>query len=326
MERTRSLAQLLGYPNEARLLIINADDFGMCHAENVATITGLGPAVGMSASGPLAARTPEASGGRVGSLPATRSDRPPGAFGSATIMVPCPWFDEVVAFARLAPDADLGVHITHTSEWPSYRWGPVAGCAAVPSLVDALGYFYRDVESLYAHARLHEIEIETRAQIDRALAAGIDVVHLDSHMGTVQLDVNYHDLYVRLAAEYRLPIRMASRAGMRDLGMGQIVELADRLGVLSPDHFWYGGPPAPEATAAYWTNLLRTLKPGVTELYIHAAVDAPEMRALTDTWKQRVADFEYFTAASTRALLDELGIVRIGYRPLRELQRHTQPC
>jgi predicted glycoside hydrolase/deacetylase ChbG (UPF0249 family) len=291
-ERSQALAQLLGYPDDARLLIINADDFGMCHAENVATIAGLEP----------------------------------GAFCSSTIMVPCPWFEETVAFAQRLPSADLGVHITHTSEWPTFKWGPVAGRGAVPSLVDSRGRFYRDLPSLYAHARLEEIEIETRAQIDGALAAGIDVTHLDSHMGTVQLDVNYHDLYVRLAAEYRLPIRMANRSFMRDMGMGQIAELADRLGVLSPDHFWYGGPPAPQETAAYWTNVLRQLKPGVSELYIHAAVDAPEMRALGDTWAQRAADFTFFTAPSTRALIRDLGITLIGYRPIRELQRRLLTC
>jgi hypothetical protein len=291
-ERSRTLAQLLGYADDARLLVINADDFGMCHAENVATIAGLEQ----------------------------------GAFCSSTIMVPCPWFEEAVAFARRMPSADLGVHITHTSEWVPFTWGPVAGRSAVPSLVDARGSFYRDVESVYAHARLEEIEIETRAQIERALAAGIDVTHLDSHMGTVQLDVNYHDLYVRLAAEYRLPIRMANRAFMRDMGMGQIAELADSLGVLSPDHFWYGGPPTPPETPAYWTNVLHHLKPGVSELYVHAAVDAPEMRAISDAWAQRAADFAFFTAASTCALIHDLGVTLIGYRPIRELQRRLQTC
>jgi predicted glycoside hydrolase/deacetylase ChbG (UPF0249 family) len=173
---------------------------------------------------------------------------------------------------------------------------------------------------------VEEIEIETRAQIEGALAAGIDVTHLDSHMGTVQLDASYHALYIRLAAEYRLPIRMANRSFMHDMGMGHLAELADRLGVLSPDHFWYGGPPAPQATPAYWTNVLRQLRPGVSELYIHAAVDAPEMRALGDTWEQRAADFAFFTAPSTRALIRDLGITLIGYRPIRELQRRLQTC
>ena len=291
-ERTQTLGHLLGYPDDARLLVINADDFGMCHAENVATIAGLEQ----------------------------------GAFCSSTIMVPCPWFEETVAFARRLPSPDLGVHITHTSEWPTFKWGPVAGRGTVPSLVDARGSFCRDIESLYAQAHLEDIEIETRAQIDGALAAGIDVTHLDSHMGSVQLDVNYHDLYIRLAAEYRLPIRMANRSFMRDMGMGQIAMLADTLGVLSPDHFWYGGPPAPPDTAAYWTNVLRHLKPGVSELYVHAAVDEPEMRAIGDTWTQRAADFAFFTAPSTGALIRDLGITLIGYRPIRELQRRLQTC
>jgi hypothetical protein len=282
----------LGYPDDARLLIINADDFGMCHAENAATIAGLEQ----------------------------------GAFCSATVMVPCPWFEEALAFARRRPDADLGVHITHTSEWMTYKWGPVCGASGVPSLVDAGGHFYRDVESVYAHARFDEIEQETRAQIERALAGGIDVTHLDSHMGTVQLDVNYHDLYVRLAAEYRLPIRMARRSWMHDMGMEQIVELADQLGVLSPDHFWYGGPRHPGETAPYWTTLLRNLPPGVNELYVHAAFDAPEMHALGDTWMQRAADYEFFTAPATSALLRDLGITLIGYRAVRELQRQLQAC
>jgi predicted glycoside hydrolase/deacetylase ChbG (UPF0249 family) len=291
-ERSQTLAQLLGYAADARLLIINADDFGMCHAENLATMDGL--------------------------------ERR--AFCSATIMVPCPWFEEVVDFAQRMPAADLGVHVTHTSEWQTYKWGPVCGCSAVPSLVDARGYFYGDVPSLYAHARLDDIERETRAQIERALAAGIDVTHLDSHMGTLQLDVNYHALYVRLAAAYRLPIRMAGRAWMHDMGMAQIVAQADRLGVLAPDHFWYGGPPRPDETAAYWTNVLRQLQPGVSELYVHAAADAPELRAMSDAWAQRVADHQFFTAPATQMLLRDLGITLIGYRALRALQRRVQSC
>src|SRR5437773_10403328 len=107
-ERSRSVAQLLAHADDARLLIINADDFGMCHAENVATIAGLEQ----------------------------------GAFCCSTIMVPCPWFEDVVAFAQRMPGADLGVHITHTSEWPTFKWGPVAGRGTVPSLVDARGNFY----------------------------------------------------------------------------------------------------------------------------------------------------------------------------------------
>jgi chitin disaccharide deacetylase len=291
-ERSRSVAQLLGYASDARLLIINGDDFGMCHAENAATIAALEH----------------------------------GAFTSATVMVPCPWFEDAAAYARRTPQADMGVHITHTSEWAAYKWGPVSGPSRVPSLVEGRGYFYHDVGPLYAHATLEDMERETRAQIDRALAAGMDVTHLDSHMGTVQLDATYHALYVRLAAEYQLPIRMAARSVLQNFGMNQVVEQADRLCVLAPDHFWYGGPAHPSETATYWTQRLYDLQPGVNEIYIHAAVDTPELRDITDKWAQRVADFEFFMAPSTRALLRECDITPIGYRPLRDLQRQLRSC
>ena len=290
--RQQSLAELLGYPPDTRLLIVNADDFGMCHAENAATIDGL--------------------------------DR--GAFCSATVMVPCPWFNDVVAYARSNPAADVGVHITHTSEWEGYKWGPVAGPGSVPSLVDARGYFPPDVAGLYTRACLEEIERETRAQIDGALAAGIDVTHLDSHMGTVMLAPAYHALYVRLAAEYRLPIRMSARAHVEAMGMGDVITLADRLGVLAPDYLWLGGPARPQDTERYWTALLRRLKPGVNELYVHAALDTPELRAITGDWAQRPADHAFFTAPSTESLLRELSIVRVGYRAIRDLQRQLLVC
>lgn len=282
-------AERLGYSADARLLIINADDFGMCHSENVATIDGLES----------------------------------GSFCSSTVMVPCPWFEEAAQFARLSPTADIGVHITHTSEWETYKWGPVLGAKEVPTLVDARGYFFTNVPQLYEHARLDDVERETRAQIEKALAAGIDVTHLDSHMGTVQLEAAYHEIYLRLAAEFRLPIRMVPRRWLVDLGMQRIATLADDLGVLAPDHFWNGGPDAVADTEPYWSAMLHNLKPGITELYIHAALDDAEMRAISDSCAQRAADHAFFTAASTRHLLAEMQIGLIGYRDLRTLQRRA---
>lgn len=292
MQRTSSLAQLLGRADDAKLLIINADDFGMCHAENVATIDGMGS----------------------------------GAFCSTTVMMPCPWVEEVLEFARHQPEADIGVHITHTSEWGRYKWGPLSGAASVPSLVTARGHFHADVEPFHAHARLDDVERETRAQIDAALAAGLDVSHLDSHMGTVQLRAEYHELYLRLAADYRLPIRMAGKRMLAAMGMPQISSLADRLGVLHPDHFWFGGPPAPAATPSYWADVMRNLMPGVTEIFIHPAVADSELRGMTDSAPQREADYRYFTSAEARDLRRDLGIELAGYREIRDLQRRLTPC
>lgn len=292
MAAAENLAVRLGYSADARLLIINADDFGMCHAENVATAEGLAT----------------------------------GAYTSATVMVPCPWFEAAVELARAVPGADVGVHITHTSEWEGYKWGPVCGRGEVRSLLAENGHFHPTVEAFHARALLKEIERETRAQIDRALATGLDVTHLDSHMGTLQLRPEHHALYVQLAAEYRLPLRTAGRGLLRQMGMESVLDAATRLGVLTPDHFWYGGPPAVEATEAYWTEVLRGLRPGVTEIYVHAAVDTPELRAISGSCAQRPADHAFFTAATTRQMLDDLGIELIGYREIRELQRRRSRC
>ena len=292
MERTASLAKLLGRDEGAKLLLINADDFGMCHAENVATIDGLES----------------------------------GAFCSTTVMMPCPWVEEVIDFAQRAPRADIGVHITHTSEWDRYKWTALSGQDAVPSLLTPRGYFHADIDPFYEHALLDEVERETRAQIDAALAAGIDVSHLDSHMGTLQLRPLYHELYVRIAADYRLPVRMASKRMLAAMGMKHADELADELGVLHPDHFWYGGPPNPETTPAYWTDLMQNLMAGVTEIFIHPAIANAELQGMTDSAAQREADYRFFTAAATRRLLRDLDIELVGFREIRDLQRRLTPC
>ena len=177
---TKSTAERLGYTADARVLILNADDFGMCHDQNEGVMRGLKE----------------------------------GVFTSSTILVTCPWFEEAAEFARNNPAADLGVHLTLTAEWDSYKWGPVLGRRAVPSLVDERGYLWQTVAQVYEHARLDEAEAELRAQIEKALAAGIDATHLDSHMGTLQLRADYHEIYARLANDYRLPIRLASRRRM----------------------------------------------------------------------------------------------------------------
>src|SRR5260370_42286901 len=170
---TKSTAERLGYAADARVLILNADDFGMCHDQNEGVISGLKE----------------------------------GVFTSSTILVTCPWFEEAAAFARNNPEADLGVHLTLTAGWDRYKWGPVLGRRAVPSLVDERGYLWQTVAQVYEHARLDEAATELRAQIEKALAAGIDVTHLGSHMGTLQLRADYHEIYARPAAEYLVPIR-----------------------------------------------------------------------------------------------------------------------
>ncbi len=287
----RTLAERLGYGVEDRLLIVNGDDAGMCHAANVATIDSLEN----------------------------------GLMTSATVMVPCPWFPELAAYAANHPERGIGVHLTHTSEWKKYRWGPVASRDSVPGLLDPEGYFWPSIEGVYTHATPEEAEREGRAQIRKALQAGIDVTHLDSHMGTLQYDLRYHAVYVKLALEFDLPLRTASQETLEALGAGQLRSELARAGILCPDYLIHGGRERGEAVGDYWRRMLRGLRPGVTELYIHAAAEGEELRKITGSWRDRVAEYELFTRdPEIRALLESQGVRRIGYRPIRELQRQER--
>jgi chitin disaccharide deacetylase len=284
-----STAERLGFKAGARVLILNADDFGMCHDQNEGVMRGLKE----------------------------------GLFTSSTILVTCPWFEEAADFARNNPAADLGVHLTLTAEWDRYKWGPVLGAHAVPSLVDERGYLWQTVAQVYQHARLDEAEAELRAQIDKALAAGIDATHLDSHMGTLQLRQDYHEIYTRLANDYRLPIRLASRRRIGIEGMGAILERLDGFEVVTPDHLVFSGPSKVDETETYWTNLLRTLKPGLTEILCHPALARDELKSCARDAFQREADFRYFTSDKTRKLVADEGVKMVGFRELRDLMRGT---
>jgi predicted glycoside hydrolase/deacetylase ChbG (UPF0249 family) len=285
------LALRLGFKATDRILIVNGDDVGMSHASNAATIDAIEN----------------------------------GLMTSASIMVPCPWFPEIAEYARTHATADFGLHLTHTSEWTKYKWGPVASKNDVPGLVDPEGYFWPDILNVYKHSTPAQAYAEARAQIEKALAAGIDVTHLDSHMGTLQYNEGYFQAYRRLAKEYDLPLRMGSQDVLEAAGGGHQRGQLDSDGVLYPDYLIYGGRPPGETVADYWKRMLKSLKPGVTELYIHAAVAGDEMQNITNTWKDRAAEYQLFTREpEIRGLINSLGIKRIGYRALRDLQRKAR--
>lgn len=286
-EREVTTAERLGYPSAARLLIVNADDFGMCHDENEATIEGLTS----------------------------------GLFTSSTILVTCPWFEEAAEFARRNSGADLGVHLTLNSEWERYKWGPVLGAKTVTSLADERGYLWPDVPSVYANDRLDEVEAELRAQIEKALAAGVDASHLDCHMGPLHLRGDYHEIYARLARDYRLPIRLTPRKFMRRMGFATILDALDREGILYPDNFLVHPQRRPDDTEAFWTETIRNLRPGISEVYCHPGYARAELNSCANDAAQREADFRYFTSEEARHLLADEGIELIGYRKLRDAMR-----
>jgi predicted glycoside hydrolase/deacetylase ChbG (UPF0249 family) len=273
------LAERLGYPPDARLVIVNCDDLGSSRSAN------------------------------VGVYDALRN----GLATSASLMVPCPWARDAAAQYR---GEDVGVHLTLNSEWETYRWGPIT---YGPSLLDGDGGFPRTVEDSWDHADLDEVRRECRAQIERAILWGFDVSHLSSHLAALQLRPEFFDVELELAVDFGLPMRLTGASSERAIGF-PFRRLAAEEGVVFPDHLVVvrGGSSA----RATLEQLVPDLRPGVTEVSIRPAVDTPELRAIGDDWAARVDDHRLVT--DDQPLADALaasGVTRIGYRPLRELQR-----
>ena len=285
----QSLVERLGYDKDARLLIVNADDFGMCHSANMGTFKAF------------------ESGGVT----------------SATIMATCPWFLEAAQWLEKNPQYDVGLHTVLTSEWRTYKWGPVAGAGTVPSLCTPMGYFPAGVVELYLRGKPDEVEQELRAQIARALNANIDLTHLDSHMGAAQLHPVYLSIFAKLGSEFQLPCRMPSRETLdREYGAGGLLDQFEELGVICPNELLQGSAPNVSEVESFWKSRLSQLQPGyVTEVFIHCADDSPEMKAVTGSQALRFAETEFFSDPETVQWIQDQGIIVISYRPLRDLQR-----
>src|SRR4051812_48242826 len=273
-----SLAERLGYGPEERLLIINCDDLGSTYAANVACYDALRDGMATSAS----------------------------------LMVPCPWARDAAARYR---GEDVGVHLTLNAEYDLYRWGPIT---QAPSLLDGDGGFPRTIEDVWEHADLDEVRRELRAQVERAILWGFDVSHLDSHMGTLQMRPEFFDIYLDLAVEFALPLRLSGQSTEAVIGF-PFRRLAAEEGVLFPDHFLR--VPGVGSRRGI-EKALSGLRPGVTEIYLHPALDTPEQRALDPDWAARVDDHHLLALdPDLPVMLRRLGVQVIGYRALRDLQR-----
>ncbi len=278
----------LGFREDARVLIVNADDAGMCHAANMAVMKGM------------------------------ERER----ITSCSVMVCCPWYLEMADYGRRKRDADLGVHLTHTSEWEFYRWGVTASTETVRGLLDPSGRMWSHVQDVYAHATPAEAYEEGRRQIRIALESGIDVTHIDSHMGTMQLHPAFYEKYVQLAREFDLPLRMASQETIESYGFSGMREAAAEAKLVFPDYLIHGGRREGEDIESYWRRMLLALRPGVTELYIHPQLPTDESQAITGSWRDRSTEFRLFTTdARIGALMRQMNVQLIGWRRLRELQR-----
>ena len=288
VSQTKTVAERLGYPSDTKLVIVHADDLGMSHSINEATIKAFSS----------------------------------GLVNSGSIMMPCSWVPEIAAYARANPQADLGLHLTLTSEWQKYRWRPLLAGGSVQSLLDADGYLYLTESEAASHLNVLEAEKEIRAQIERAIKLGIRPTHLDSHMGTLYQTKELFEMFVRVARENKLAIRVTKDMSRQLPFLSQVVKPEDIFidNTISIE---------PSVTAERWSNFyideLKKLTPGVTELVIHLAYDDAEMKAVTfehpnwgAAWRQR--DFEFFTSETFRKVLEENHIKLVTYRELQKLQ------
>ena len=274
-----TLAERLGHPADARLVIISCDDLGLCHAAN------------------------------VGVYAALRD----GAATCSSLMVPAPWARHAAAMYEAGDD--IGVHLTLNAEHSAYRWGPLT---YAPSLLSGEGGFPRSIDDLWEHADPDEVRRECRAQIERALAWGIDVTHLAPHLTAITLRPEFFDVYLDMAVEFQLPIRLPSTITADQAGF-PFRRLAAEEGIVSPDHFDHDWRPG-SRDRLY--AAIRDLQPGVTEIHVQPAVDTPEVRALSPAAAGWVDDLELVTEdPKLPALLAEVGAVLIGYSELRDVQR-----
>jgi len=284
--QSQSIAERLGYPANSKLLIIHADDLAVAHSQDAASFAALDQ----------------------------------GAVTSASIMIPCPWLTEVADYAKSHPNADLGLHLTLTSEWKTYRWGPVESKDKVPSLLDPSGYLWPETGPAVQHLKADEVELELRAQIERAIAFGIHPTHLDSHMGVLFARPDLFAVYIKLAHEYKLPF-------LAFLGRNAPPTLASLVSSKDPlvDAVVIANPSIKAANwKDFYANAIKNLKPGLTEIIVHLAHDDAEFQAVAvdhidygSAWRQR--DYDVMTSPEFKKLLEENHVILVHWKDLQKL-------
>lgn len=287
----KSIQEKLGYSKDSKLLIIHADDFGMCHSENMATIKGMED----------------------------------GLVNSASAMVPCPWFHEAAAYSKNNPKADIGLHLTLTNEWGKYHWGTVADKTEVPSLLNTEGHMHEECADVSKHAKIDEVEIELRAQIEKSIELGLNPTHFDSHMGCLFWDrEDIFNVYIKLGKEYNVPI-LLNEGFFSYMTEGEyyaekfLKYLNDEELVVAKEVMMDPGERTREGIFKYYDNELTSLEPGLNVMLLHLGYNNEELRGITARAKNRQWDLEYFTSEKCKILLKENNIKLVTWREVRQV-------
>ena len=293
-----SFAERLGWAEDAVVVILHVDDVGMSHSSNRGAIASIEE----------------------------------GVANSWAVMMPCPWVSEIAQYLKDHPSVDSGLHLTLTSEWKPYRWGPLAGQSQVPGLVDYEGCLWSSVPQVLASASADEIEIEIRAQLKRALNLGIPITHLDSHMGTLFAHPDYFERYARVGIEHQIPILVAG---------GHLTharqENGEAVRQLKPwiEKIWQAGLPViddlhtgsygwpSDEKAARLIDLLKGLKPGITEILFHASEPSDIFPLITGSSASRKGDLQALLNQGVRKTIQEEGIILTTWRELKERRKQA---
>lgn len=284
----------LGFSDTDRAVIIHTDDIGMCHA----------------------------------SVQAFKDLWTFGTITSGATMVPCPWFPAVAQMCRENPAIDIGVHATLNAEWENYRWGPVSTREATSGLMDADGYFHQWHPGVYQNAKPEEVEIEVNAQIEKALAAGVDATHVDSHMGTI-MNPLFIQSYMQAAASRLLPnlLERLGSIGMSLMGrdqqekMAPLLQQMEEMGIPMVDAIL--GMPLEHGDdhIGVAKKLFDEVPAGITHFILHPSIDTPELRAIAPDWQARVANYNAFMSDELKKFIEQADLKLIGYRQLRDAMR-----
>lgn len=284
-------------PSDKKYVIIHSDDAGMSHSVNRATIEAMEH----------------------------------GIVSSSSIMVPCPWFPEIAAYAKSHPEKDFGLHMTLNCEWEKYRWGPVAPRDKVPSLVDPDGYMWSGKDKTVKNAKANEVEIELRAQIERAKQFGVPITHLDTHMGTIYGRPDFVEVFLRLGLEYDIPVFFVKRSAESVALPKEFVERikamtvtleSKGLPVLDAYHQFYS-PPSQEFRNGQYKDSLRSIKPGeVHEIIIHCGYDDEELKNITSSSTNRDGDRVTFTSEDMKNEVQKLGIELLTWKQFHAMQKN----